>query len=120
MCTKLHPQAYAIRDEVTHIGDYGLTFMILLQGEVVVHHADGLKLRSRYFRKLTSSRTLLVHPFGSPFWFIADARVESWLDDNGDEKEALAISADDMEPIVGFAAFLPGKHKQPGPLLRGV
>ena len=28
----------------------------------------------------------------------------------GDEKEALFISADDIEPIVGFAAFLPDEQ----------
>jgi hypothetical protein len=89
MCTKVQVEAFAIRDEIVHAGEYGDNLLIVMSGEVVIFHAEDPDVRSKYYH----------------------ARVSDWpsYKDGGDETQVLVINAShpDDEPIIGFAAVLP-------------
>jgi hypothetical protein len=51
MCTKIQLQAFSIRDEVVHAGDYGNEMIIVLAGEVVVYHVNEKRCEQKPYLK---------------------------------------------------------------------
>ena len=66
MCTKIQLQAFSIRDEVVHAGDYGNEMIIVLAGEVIVYHVNEKRCEQK--------------PYLSAFWqlFFVDVPSLSW------------------------------------------
>ena len=76
LCTRLKTQAFAIKEEIVHPGDYGKSLLIILTGEVMV------------YRDITEFPVALPDGVTRP-----------------DDKWEI-VKATDREPLVGFASCL--------------
>lgn len=127
LCPKLKTQAFAKSEHIVRTGDYGKSFMIILQGQADVIMGKtpsslprGVSLDGRRGRGSSPSSNSGSH---SPRQYLSEnlsplAAPANLMKSSDDMQTTVifadegrrSVRADDREPTVCFAALLPSKH----------